>query len=144
MLLKEFNQYLANLSVWTMKLHNLHWNVTGEQFMNAHLFTEKEYDKSFERLDEVAEHCKMYGFIPASTLKEHIKLATLKEEPSRDFTWQETYAIVLADLEALRKEATDLRNACDKENWFSAVALFEEHIADYNKQIWFLRTTLNK
>jgi len=144
MLVKEFNQYLANLSVWTIKLHNLHWNVKGERFMDAHLFTEKEYDKSFERMDEVAEHCKMFGVIPASTLKEHLELATIKEEESREFTWQETYEIVLADLELLRKEATDLRNACDEENWFSAVALFEDHVVDYNKQIWFLKTILSK
>lgn len=144
MLEKEFNQYLANLSVWTIKLHNLHWNVKGEQFMSAHTFTEEEYEKSFERMDDVAEHCKMFGVIPASTMKEHLKLATIKEEPSREFGWKETYEIVLADLEALRQEATDLRNACDEEGWFTAVALFEDHVADYNKQIWFLRTTLSK
>ena len=37
---KEFNQYLADLAVMTFKLHNLHWNVTGSQFVPVHEFTE--------------------------------------------------------------------------------------------------------
>lgn len=143
MLLKEFNQYIANLSLWTMKLHNIHWNVVGKQFMFVHQFTEAEYDKSFERMDAVAEHCKMFDSMPASTLKEHLELATLKEEPSRAFSCKEGLSIILADLETLRKQATELRNACDKEGWFSAVALFEDHVNDYNKQMWFIKATLD-
>lgn len=144
MLLKEFNQYISNLSLWTIKLHNIHWNVVGKQFLPVHQFTEAEYEKAFERLDAVAEHCKMYNAMPASTMKEHLQLATLKEEPTREFTCKEALEIVHADLESLRKEATELRNACDKEGWFSAVALLEEHVNDYNKQIWFLRAMLDE
>lgn len=143
-LLNEFNVYLANLAVFTIKLHNIHWNVEGEQFVPCHLFTEAEYDKSFERMDGIAEHFKMYGLIPASTMKEYLELATIKEEPSRKFDCREAYEIVLADLELLRKQATELRHAADKEGWFSAVAHFEEHVNDYNKQIWFLKATLSK
>lgn len=144
MLLKEFNQYLANLSVWTIKLHNIHWNVTGHRFMDVHLFTEEEYDKSFERMDDVAEHCKMFDAMPASTMKEYLELATIKEEPTREFACEEGLEIVLADFEVLRQQATDLRNACDEKGWFSAVALFEDHVEDYNKQIWFLKSVLKK
>ena len=48
---KEFNQYLADLAVMTFKLHNLHWNVTGSQFVPVHEFTEALYDKLFEYFD---------------------------------------------------------------------------------------------
>lgn len=140
--LKEFNQYLANLAVLTIKLHNIHWNVEGTQFMPVHQFTEAEYDKSFERMDAVAEHLKMFGIIPASTTKEYLELATIKEVPAQKFCCCEALKIVLADLELMREEATALRNACDEENWFSAVGLLEEHVADYNKQIWFLKAML--
>lgn len=139
---KEFNQYLANLTVLTIKLHNIHWNVLGEQFVQVHEFTEAEYDKSFERIDEVAEHLKMFGVMPVSTLAEYLQIATIKEEPTRSFACRESFEIVAADLEALRQEATELRNACDEEGWFSAVALFEDHVNDYNKQIWFIRSIL--
>lgn len=139
---KQFNKYLANLAVWTIKLHNIHWNVEGELFVPVHEFTEAEYDKSFERIDEVAEHLRMFDIVPASTLKEYLELATIKEEPTRKFKCKEALQIVLSDLEALRKEATDLRNVSDEEGWFSAVALFEDHVNDYNKQIWFLKSML--
>ncbi|MDO4799057.1 MAG: DNA starvation/stationary phase protection protein [Bacillota bacterium] len=139
---KQFNQYLSNLVVWTVKLHNIHWNVKGELFVPVHEFTEAEYDKSFARIDEVAEHMKMYDHMPASTLKEYMELATIKEEPTRSFECKEALKIVLDDMEALRKEATDLRNAADEQGWFSAVALFEDHVNDYNKQIWFLKSML--
>lgn len=139
---KQFNVYLSNLAVWTMKLHNIHWNVVGELFVPVHEFTEAEYDKAFERLDEVAEHLKMFDVYPVSTLKEQLELATIKEEPTRKFDFKEALQIVLTDLEALRKEATDLRNFSDEQGWFSAVALFEDHVADYNKQIWFVKSML--
>ena len=50
----------------------------------------------------------------------------------------------MADLELLRKEAIELRNAADAEGWFSAVNFLEDHVDDYNKQIWFLRSMLAK
>ena len=33
---QQVNQYLADLSVWNVKLHNLHFNVTGPQFKSIH------------------------------------------------------------------------------------------------------------
>lgn len=141
---KEFNSYLADLAVLNIKLHNIHWNVLGVHFVQVHEFTEAEYDKTFERMDEVAEHLRMFDVIPASTLKEYLELADIKEEPSRTFTSEEAFGIVLADLELMREKATKLRNASDDEGWFQAVALFEDHVSDYDKQIWFLRSILAK
>lgn len=141
---KDFNRYLANLVVWTAKLHNLHWNVVGEQFVAVHEFTEMEYDKTFARMDEIAEHFKMYGYTPASTLKEYLELADIKEIEGRKFSCTEALELVLSDMEFMRKMATELRNACDEEGWFSAVSIFEDHVNDYNKQIWFLKSMLSK
>lgn len=141
---KEFNVYLANLAVWTAKLHNIHWNVRGMQFVQVHEFTESEYDKSFERMDEVAEHFKKYGYTPISTLKEYLEIATIKEIMPEDFTCAQALEIVVEDMEAMRSMATDLRNKSDEAGWFSAVSMFEEHVDDYNKQLWFLKAMLSK
>lgn len=139
---QQFNQYLANISVLTMKLHNIHWNVEGKLFVQVHEYTDGEYAKFFERMDEVAELFKMFGHTPKSTLKEYLEIATIVEEPTRKFECEESFKIYLKDLEAMREEATALRNAADEEGWFSAVALLEGHIDDYNKQIWFLKASL--
>lgn len=139
---QQFSKYLANLSVLTMKLHNLHWNVEGAMFVPVHEYTDGEYNKFFERMDEVAELFKMFGHTPKSTLKEYLEIATIVEEPTRKFACNEAMEIYLKDLEMMRQDATELRNAADGEGWFSAVALLESHIEDYNKQIWFIKAML--
>ena len=141
--LKMFNEYLADLSVWTMKLHNIHWNVKGMQFMPIHKFTETEYNKSFERMDGIAEHIKMFGHFPVSTYKEQLEISHIKEESSRDFKDVEALEIIKKDMETLKEVATRLRKLSDEQSWFSAVSLLEEHIYDYNKQLWFINSILN-
>lgn len=140
---KMFNQYLSNLVVFTYKLHNVHWNVVGAQFHPIHIFTEGEYDKAFERTDEIAEHMRMFGYIPAASLKQFMEFATLQEVEPKLFASEEGLKIVFEDLKALREEAIALRKACDEEGYFAAVSLLEDHIADYNKQIWFVGATLH-
>ena len=50
---QQVNQYLADLSVWNVKLHNLHFNVTGPQFKSIHEYLESIYDEAFEYFDAV-------------------------------------------------------------------------------------------
>lgn len=46
--MNKLNVYLSNLALWNVKLHNLHWNVTGRTFVQIHEFTEKLYDEVSE------------------------------------------------------------------------------------------------
>ncbi|ADC91499.1 Dps family protein [Mageeibacillus indolicus] len=139
---KEFNAYLADLAVMTMKLHNIHWNVVGKDFTRVHEFTEKEYETVFDYMDAVAEHLRKFECVPQANMSELLKVSHVKEIPARTFTCQEALELVYADLQNLRTVATELRNACDEEGWFSAVDMLEDHIDHYNKQIWFLRSML--
>ena len=43
--LASVQTYLANLAVLFVKLHNVHWNVVGSQFLRIHTFTEELYDQ---------------------------------------------------------------------------------------------------
>lgn len=139
---KEFNQYLADLAVANFKFHNLHWNVTGMQFVPVHELTESLYDKFFEYFDEVAEHQKMFGVMPDSRLSDYLKNAQIQEVDAKQFDAKEVMSIVLADLKTLKAEAVALRNASDEEGYFDAVGMLEGHIAFYNKQLWFISATL--
>lgn len=139
---KEFNQYLANLAVINFKLHNLHWNVVGMQFVPIHEYTESLYDKFFEFFDEVAEHQKIFGVMPDCKLSDYLANAKIKEVEPKNFEAKEVLEIVKQDLLTLKQEAVDLRNASDEENYFEAVGLFEDHIDYYNKQLWFISSTL--
>ena len=82
----KLNTYVANLMVWTVKLHNIHWNVVGPIFKPVHEYTEALYDQCFEAYDEVAEIQKMRGATPLSTMKDYLEAATIEEVSPRAFS----------------------------------------------------------
>ncbi|MDF1617135.1 Dps family protein [Petrocella sp. FN5] len=137
--IEKMNVYLANLSVWNVKLHNLHWNVTGMQFMPLHQFTEAMYDKTFAAYDDVAEHIKIKGFKPLVKVKDYLEVATIEELDYKDFTANEVLDYVGSDIELMRDFAVEIRNLADEESDFTAVGIFEDYIADFEKNLWFLR-----
>lgn len=130
-------KYLANLGVLLVKLHNIHWNVIGKHFMGVHEFTEELYDKVFEDFDEVAELLKTKNIMPLSTMKEYLAATSLEEVQARAFSRQEALEMVKKDLEAMKALATQIRNLADEEGDFEVVALFEEYVMAYSKNIWF-------
>ena len=78
MLERDFNNYIANLGVMIFKLHNIHWNVEGPQFVAVHEFTESLYDEIFEYYDAVAEHLKIYSASPDVKMSDYLKNASIK------------------------------------------------------------------
>ena len=139
----RLNPYLSNLVVSFAKFHDLHWFVKGQMFVQVHQYTEARYDDLAAKFDEVAEKIIMKGEKPVSTLKEYLELATIKELNNKDYKDVQALDIVLADTELLYNQAVELRNAFDKDGEFTIVAMLEEHIASYEKEIWFLRSMFN-
>lgn len=139
---KLLQQYLSNLAVLTVKFHNIHWNVVGRNFMRIHNFTEEIYDKFFEDYDEVAELLKMKNEMPLSTMAEYLENATVEEIKAKDFSIVESLETVKKDLELMKELATEIRNTADGEGDFETVALFEDYVAYYSKNIWFVSAML--
>jgi len=137
---EKMNTYLANLAVLNTKLHNLHWNVEGKQFMQVHLFTEDLYTDFFEKYDGVAEILKMKGESPLVKLSEYQEASTIEELDSKKFGVDEVLNIVLADLQEMKKLAEEIRNDADEAGDFEVVGEFEEHVAGYSQNIWFVRS----
>ncbi len=135
-------KYLSNLGVLIVKFHNVHWNVVGKQFVRIHNFTEELYDQVIEDFDEVAELLKMKEVMPLSTLTEYLENATVQEIKAKDFSVKESLEIVKSDLETMRTLATEIRNLADEEGDFETVALFEDYVAFYSKNIWFASAML--
>lgn len=132
-------EYLANLMVLNVKLHNVHWNVVGKEFVPIHEFTETLYDALFEKFDEVAESLKMEGIFPPASLKEYLEIASVEELPSdRTFSSSEVLEIVKADFTKMNELAHQIREAADEEGNFSIVGSMEDDIAHYVKNLWFL------
>ena len=139
----KLNTYLANLAVLNIKIHNLHWNIVGSQFVSVHEYLESEYDKAGERLDEVAEIIRMSGEFPVANLKEYLEISTIKEiETSKEVSIKEALEIVLSDIKLQKELALEIRKEADEADNFPVANAMEDHIEDYNKQIWFVKSSL--
>ena len=140
--IESLQKYLSNLGVLNIKMHNIHWNVVGPQFMEIHNFTESFYDKLFEDLDQVAELLKMKNEMPLSTMAEYLANSSIEEIKAKDFSTKESLEIVKKDMESMKQLAVEIRNAADEEGDFETVAIFEEYVAYYSKNLWFLSSLL--
>ncbi|NLJ41270.1 MAG: DNA starvation/stationary phase protection protein [Clostridiales bacterium] len=140
--LNLLQKYLSNLEVLNVKLHNIHWNVVGKQFVRVHTFTEEIYDELFESFDAVAELLKMKGQLPLSTMAEYLENSSIKEVKAKDFSIREALEMVKEDLVIMRDLATEIRNLADEEGDFETVGMFEEFVGFFSKNIWFADATL--
>lgn len=140
--MQNIQKYLSNLAVLNVKLHNLHWNVVGVNFVAIHNFTESLYDEAFAHFDDVAEFLKMNDITPLSRIKDYLDHASIEEVEPKEFSTQEVLKILVDDLSLLKADAIAIRNALDEKSNFVGVALFEAHVAKYDKHLWFLKSML--
>ena len=136
------NNYIANIGVSYIKLHNLHWNVVGHQFKSVHEYLESLYDALADVLDEVAEILKMDGEMPLGSLKKYLEAASIEELEDKDYSVKESLEIVLKDMELLKAQAEAIRKLADEEDHYQLVGAMEDQLGNYAKNIWFIRSML--
>jgi starvation-inducible DNA-binding protein len=142
--IKLMNKYVANLAVLNVKLHNLHWNVTGENFEQVHVFLERLYDDLFIKFDEAAERIKMVRHFPLASLKEYLNTSDVEELESKFYNVKESLSIAYNEYENLIALAKQVRVEADSNDDFITVSLMEDHITIYEKELWFIYSTLKK
>ena len=138
----NMNAYLSDLVVFYLKLHDLHWNVKGPQFVEVHKYTEARYEDMAEKFDAIAELLIMHGEKPVSSIADYVKLASVKELGRGEYRDGEVLKILIEDLSLLKSKAEALRSEMAEEDIFDVVAVLEEHIAGYNKELWFLNAMM--
>ena len=141
-LVLKSNKYLANVAINYGKLHNLHWNVIGLQFKPVHEYLESLYDSMHEVLDEVAELLKMNGVYPLASFKEYLAVSEIVELESKDYSVKEALEIALSDIKVLRDNALELRRMASDEDFYPLQVMMEDHLANYNKVVWFVESML--
>ena len=139
---KKVNEYLSNLAILNVKLHNLHWNVVGVNFVQLHEYTEEIYDDIFGKYDAVAELLKMKGEMPLSRVSDYLANASIEEVEPKNFSAKEVLDILLEDLTKMNDLAKEIRDLADSEGDYEIANEFEDHIAGYNKYIWFIGSML--
>ncbi len=58
------------------------------------------------------------------------------------FTSTALLEIIQKDLNTMKALATEIRNEADADGDFVIVSDFEDHVADYSKNLWFLSSIL--
>ncbi len=134
----NLNKFLSNLAVMTFKLHNLHWNVVGMNFVQLHEYTESLYDQTFKQFDEVAEMLKMRGESPLVKLDDYKKGATIKEIEAKAFTAAEVVGILKSDISEMAALADEIRKDAAGADDFKVSTVFEDYLKSYAKTLWFL------
>ena len=138
----NMNAYLSDLVVFYLKLHDLHWNVKGLQFIPVHQYSEARYEDMAEKFDEIAELLLQHGEKPVSSVREYLALSSIKELNKDSYRDEEVIKIISEDMAYLKGKAEALRSEADAEGLFDIVAVLEDHVAGYNKELWFLRSMM--
>lgn len=133
------NKFVADLAVMNIKLHNLHWNVSGMNFMEIHHYTEDLYNDLFAKYDDVAEHIRIFGDYPLASMKQYLAHTGIEEIETSQINDRQVLQILINDLTYLRQQALEIRNLADQEDSFTTVALFEDYVADFDKRLWMLQ-----
>jgi starvation-inducible DNA-binding protein len=136
------NQYVADTAIFIVKLHNIHWNIVGDEFMKMHKFTEELYNRFFETYDSFAEILKIKGKTVYGSMADYLKVTTIKELGTDDIRIKEGLNYILDDLDMLLKTAQTLRDLSHSEGDISCTLLAEDEVAFIEKQIWFIRSML--
>ena len=76
---KNLNEFLCNLEVMNVKLHNYHWNVHGKGFFITHEKLEEYYNEIRVQIDEIAEHILAQGYQPLGTMQDFMKNSEIQE-----------------------------------------------------------------
>lgn len=139
MLNDKLNVLLANYAVEAHKIHNFHWYVSGPSFYNVHTDLDEVYGAMYDQLDEVAELILMNDGSPLGSMDFFLKNATLSEAVEGFKNPQEIYQAILADYEAIRALATEIKKDADAEDNFLVSAAMDEHIALLSKTIWMIK-----
>lgn len=139
-LVKGLNVYLADVAALYIKWHNLHWNVVGPQFKSIHEYLETLYEAMSDELDNIAELLKINDEQPAASMKEYLEITTVDELNSEELTVEKVKEIVVNDMMIVKKSAENLRKLAEPDDAFDVVNLMEEHIENYNKNLWFLKS----
>ena len=85
---------------------------------------------------------KMLGDYPLASLKKYLEVTKVDELEEKDYQIPEVYAILKQDLEHLKNLATNIRAVADEADDFATVAMMEDQVNAYDKELWFIAQAL--
>ncbi|NLG57129.1 MAG: DNA starvation/stationary phase protection protein [Clostridiales bacterium] len=138
----KMNLYLANQQVSYIKLHNLHWYLTGRSFFTLHAKLEELYDQTATIIDDVAERLLALGQSPVANLKQALSMATIKELEDAPISSEEAVKGLMADVEYWIKDSQEIASLSDEADDGATADQFNGYLAEYQKLMWMLKAYL--
>ena len=141
-IVKELNQFLADLNVFYRKLQNYHWNIEGKDFFVIHSKLEEYYDEVNKSIDEVAEFILTKNGEPLGTIKDYLEITKITEAENKKVNSEVVFNELINDFSYLLKNVKAIKKQAEKENDDATSALMDEYIIDYGKKLWMLNQTM--
>lgn len=137
------NQAVADLSQFSVIIHQAHWYMRGSRFLTLHPKMDEFMDGINDHLDVVAERLITIGGSPYSTLKEFAEHTNISDEVGTyDKTMEERLSILLEGYHYLRNLCAEAIEVTDEENDHVTQDIFIGIKADLEKTIWMLHAEL--
>lgn len=141
-IIKELNQFLADLNVFYRKLQNYHWNIEGRDFFVIHGKLEEYYDEINKSIDEVAEFILTKNGQPLGTMKDYLEITKITEAKNQKVNSEVVFNELINDFSYLLKNVKAIKKEAEKEDDDATSALMDEFIIDYGKKLWMLNQTM--
>ena len=141
-IIKELNQFLADLNAFYRKLQNYHWNIEGRDFFVIHGKLEEYYDEINKSIDEVAEFILTKNGQPLGTMKDYIEITKITEAENKKVNSEVVFNELINDFSYLLKNVKAIKKEAEKVEDDATSALMDEFIIDYGKKLWMLNQTM--
>ncbi|GHU63354.1 DNA starvation/stationary phase protection protein [Clostridia bacterium] len=138
----KLNQYLADLAVEYVKLHNYHWNVYGQGFFTLHGKLEDAYESIAKEMDDVAERILAIGGKPKGSLKNYMETATIQEAAEEGITGLATIKSVQTDYQNLLAQAKGIKEAAEEAKDYGTSSFIDGAIVNFEKTLWMFNSYL--
>lgn len=137
------NQAVADLSQFSVVIHQTHWYMRGTGFLNNHPKMDEYMDDINARVDVMAERLITIGGSPFSTLEEFAKNTKIKDEPGTyDKDMKSRFETLLSGYHYLRNLCADAIDITEEEKDLVTQDIFIDMKGDLEKTIWMLHAEL--
>lgn len=139
------NQAVADLSQFSVVIHQTHWYMRGQGFLELHPKMDEFMDAIDGHLDVVAERLITIGGSPFSTLKEFAEHTKIKDEVGKfDVSMTSRLENLLTGYRYLCELCSDGIKATEDEQDHVSQDIFIGMKGDLEKTIWMLQAELGK
>lgn len=137
-IIKNLNEFLAELEIMSVKLQNYHWNVTGKGFFMTHEKLEEYYDEIREQIDEIAEHILTKGYEPLGTMKDFMQNSKIEEAKNEKIKTLEICNNVIQDFKTLQQKANAIKQEAERQSDYATSSMMDNYLCNYAKKLWML------